>query len=169
METDFKAYDLFWQLYQNNKEFQTLIKENMKLGKIRFFNENEWSKIKRQNFIPFAPDMPEFIDLFIKGYNIGSCATTARQLSYSYNDVSIVSGVLPILKGSKNAELVGGHVWLETDKTIIDTSLMLVIDLSLKDLLGYQEEQKITPQMLRKSDRYQARKELVNDQSFKKA
>lgn len=169
MEKDFKAYDLFWQLYHCNTEFQKVIKENMKLGKIRFFNETEWVKIKSQNYIPPTSDLQEFIDIFIKGYNIGSCGTTARQLSYSYNNVSIVSGTLPIIKGSKNAELEGGHVWLEDDENIIDTSLMLVIDLSLKSQIGYQEEQRLTPQMLRKSNGYQARKEFVNDASLKKS
>ena len=45
------------------------------------------------------------------------------------------------LKGTLNAEKEGGHYWLETPKSIIDTSLMLVIDKSLKNKLRYIEEQ----------------------------
>ena len=66
-----------------------------------------------------------------------------------------------------NAENEGGHCWLETNDTIIDTSLMLVIDKSLKDEIGYIEEQRLTPFDLAMSPRYQARKEFVNDRNIK--
>lgn len=74
---------------------------------------------------------------------------------------------MPILKGTKNAEEVGGHVW-ENDDTIIDTSLMLVIDRSLKDTMGYIEEQRITKKSLRANLRYQTRKGFVNDTNLRK-
>jgi len=112
--------------------------------------------------------MPEFIDMFLLGYNIGNCGGASRQLSYSYNNVDIVSGILPILKGTLNAEKEGGHCWLETPENIIDTSLVLVIDKSLKNDLGYIEEQRITSSQLASSPTYQARKEFVNDKNLKK-
>ena len=163
-----KAFDLFWQLYNSDMEFQNKVLEGMKQGKIRFFSEIEWEKIRSQNYLSRIPGVNEFIDLFIQGYNIGNCANMARELSYSYNDVDIVSGILPILKGTKNAEEVGGHVWLENDDAIIDTSLMLVIDRSLKDTMGYIEEQRITKKALRANLRYQTRKGFVNDTNLRK-
>ena len=75
---------------------------------------------------------------------------------------------MPILKGTKNAEEVGGHVWLENDDAIIDTSLMLVIDKNLKDAMGYIEEQRITKKALRANLRYQTRKGFVNDTNLRK-
>ena len=101
-------------------------------------------------------------------HNIGNCVGASRQLSYSYNDVDIVSGILPLIKGTRNAEKFGGHCWLENDKYIIDTSLMLVIDKSLKDRFGYIEEQRITKSELRKSQSYQSRKDFVNDINLNK-
>lgn len=163
-----KAFELFWEIYNSNVDFRNLIDINMKNGKIRFFDDNEFDKIKRQNFMSPVPQMKEFIDMFILGFNIGNCAGAARQLSFSYNDVDIVSGVLPILKGTLNAEKQGGHVWLENRNFIIDTSLMLVIDLSLKDALGYVEEQRLTSLQLASSPNYMSRKEFVNDLSLRK-
>lgn len=71
-------------------------------------------KIESQNFIPPIPGVKEFIDMFSLGYNIGNCANISRQLSYSYDNVDIVSGILPILKGAFNAEREGRQVWIET-------------------------------------------------------
>ena len=113
-------------------------------------------------------NIKEFIDMFVLGYNIGNCVGTSRQLSYSYNNDSIVSGILPFLKGKKNSEKEGGHCWLETNKELIDTTLMLVMDKEVKKKLGYLEEQRLTPTDLALSPRYQARKEFVNDISIKK-
>lgn len=163
-----KAFELFWEIYNSNIDFKNLIDSNMKNGKVRFFDDNEFNKIKKQNFMSPIPQMNEFIDMFVLGYNIGNCAGTARQLSYSYNDVDIVSGILPSLKGTLNAEKEGGHVWLENQNYIIDTSLMLVIDLSLKDDFGYIEEQRLTSLQLTSSPNYMSRKEFVNDASLRK-
>lgn len=163
-----KAFGLFWKIYNSNIDFKNLIDFNMKNGKVRFFDDNEFNKIKKQNFMSPIPQMSEFIDMFALGYNIGNCAGTARQLSYSYNDVDIVSGILPLLKGTLNAEKEGGHVWLENKGYIIDTSLMLVIDLSLKENFGYIEEQRLTALQLTSSPNYMSRKEFVNDASLRK-
>ena len=168
MDTNIKAYNLFWDFYNHNDNFHNLVEENITKGKIRFFNSNEWDRINSQNFISPLEELKEFSDLFIQGYNIGNCVGTSRQLSYSYNNVDIVSGKLPILKGTLNALFEGGHCWLETPNKIIDTTLMLVIDKSLKDKFGYIEEQRITSKELAMSSKYQARKEFVNDKSIKK-
>ncbi len=167
MEDYGKAFDFFWKVYHKDSDFQKKIDENLANGKIRFFNDDEWDKIKNQNFVSPSNEMKEFIDMFLLGYNGGNCVGASRQLSYSYRNVDIVSGILPVLKGTLNAEKEGGHCWLETPKTIIDTSLMLVIDKSLKSDLGYIEEQRLTSYELATSPTYQARKEFVNDRNLR--
>lgn len=166
MDIDSKAFSLFWQVYHSNSDFFNMIDEGFKKGKIRFFNDEEWNKINNQNFASPVSEMKEFRDMFLFGYNVGNCVNTSRQLSYSYHNVDIVFGILPILKGTLNAEKEGGHCWLETTSDIIDTSLMLVIDKSLKSALGYIEEQRLTSFQLARSRNYQARKEFANDRSL---
>ena len=168
METDIKAYDLFWDLYKKNDSFRSVVDSGMSSNMIRFFDDDLWDKIKSQNFISYDDRMKEFVDMFLLGYNIGNCVGASRQLSYSFNDVDIVSGVLPIIKGTLNAEKEGGHCWLENDYFIIDTSLMLVIDKSLRDDFGYIEENRITKESLRRSQVYQARKDFVNDNELRR-
>ncbi len=128
MNKEYKCYELLKHLIKTNTTFRTTYIENIKTRKIRLFNEEEWTKINNQNFTSLVPGLNEFSDMFKLGYNIGNCVGTARQLSYSYDNVDIVSGTVPILKGTLNAEKEGGHCWLETTDYIIDTSLMLVID-----------------------------------------
>ena len=106
--------------------------------------------------------------MFLMGYNIGNCVGITRQLSYSYDECDIVSGILPLLKGTLNARELGGHTWLEVGNSIIDTSLMLVIDKSLKDVLGYKEEERLTSFNLKQNMIYQKRKEFVNDENLKR-
>jgi len=168
MNTDLKAYELFWKLYSNNLEFKEVVYKNLKNGKVRFFNNEEWDKINSQNFVSRIPGIKEFIDMFILGYNMGNCVGMTRQLSYSYKDADIVSGILPILKGTLNAEKEGGHCWLETPTHIIDTSLMLVINKSLKEDFGYIEEERRTSFELLSSPNYRVRKEFVNDKRLRK-
>ena len=168
METDIKAYDLFWDLYKKNDSFRSVVDSGMSSNMIWFFDDDLWDKIKSQNFISYDDRMKEFIDMFLMGFNIGNCVGASRQLSDSYNDVDIVSGVLPLIKGSRNAEELGGHCWLENDRFIIDTSLMLVIDKSLKDRFGYIEEERVTKSALKRNQSYQSRKDFVNDVSFSK-
>lgn len=166
MNNSIKGLDLFYHLYNTNVSFKKIIDENFKNGKIRFFNDEEWDKIKNQNFISPIPELKTFADMFILGYNIGNCIGASRQLSYSYRNVDIVSGKLPLIKGTLNAEKEGGHGWLENDKYIIDTSLMLVIDKSLKETIGYIEERRITAHELSTSPIYKARREYVNDKNI---
>lgn len=166
MDFNSKALSLFLEIYNNNSSFSKTINENLSNGKIRFFDDNEWDKIKNQNFVSFCSEIQEFIDMFLLGYNIGNCCGASRQLSYSYDDVDMVTGRFPILKGTKNAQKEGGHCWLETSESIIDTSLMLVIDKSLKNDFGYIEEQRLTAFSLSRSHRYQSRKEFVNDKNI---
>ena len=139
MPEDFKGYDFLNDLFSKNPEFKEKVQYYMKNGKIRFFSEQEWDKIQKQNYISTIPGVTNFYDIFKLGYNVGDCVGVSWQLSYSYDDVDIVSGTVPILKGTLNAEKEGGHRWLENQKYIIDTSLLLVIDKDLKGELGYKE------------------------------
>ena len=163
-----KAYELLNNLCKKDEKFKKLILENILNEKIRFFGEEEWEKINSQNFISCISGVNTFIDMFNLGYNIGNCVGMSRQLSYSYNNVDIVSGILPILKGTLNAEKEGGHCWLETDSQIIDTTLMMIIDKSLKSEFGYIEEERVTASRLKKMKNYQARKDWVNDKNINK-
>ena len=40
MDTNIKAYKLFWDLYNNDETFKNFITHNLKVGKVRFFNDN---------------------------------------------------------------------------------------------------------------------------------
>ena len=166
------AFKLLNDLMETNPEFKSLVEENIKLGKIRTFNEEEFELIKKQNYIAPREELrdliPTFYDLFLLGYNIGNCVQVTRQLSYSYRGVDIVTGILPILKGTLNAEKEGGHAWLEINGKIIDTSLMLVIDSSLKDKFGYIEERRLKYTDLTRDKMYLSRREFVLDKSIKK-
>lgn len=161
-----RCFDFFWKIYYKDHEFSKIIDDNLAIGKIRFFNDEEWDKIKAQNFVSPIEEMKEFIDMFILGYNVGNCVGASRQLSYSYNNVDMVSGTLPLIKGTLNAEKEGGHCWLETPDNIIDTSLLLVIDKSLKEKLGYLEEERLTSFQLASNLNYQLRKEFANDKNI---
>ena len=162
-----KGFGLLTELCEKHPWFANLINENIQNGKIRPFNEEEWSKIRTQNFISPTPLIKDFMDMFVQGLNRGNCKNAALQLSYSYDNVDIVCGTVPILKGTLNAEKEGGHWWLETHSKIIDTSFLLVIDKDLKDQIGYHEEQRITSDQLRKHRMYQTRKEFTTDPTIK--
>ena len=117
---DNKEFSLYFKLYNENKDFRELIDRNK--DKIRLFNDSEWNKIKSQNYAPNIDGVDDFYDMFYKGYNIGNCVNMTIELSYSYNDVDIVSGTMAFLKGTLNAEKEGGHAWLEDKDTIIAVS-----------------------------------------------
>lgn len=166
-----EAFNLFYSLYNKNANFHRIIDKGMKEGKIRFFNSTEWNKIESQNYRknPRVPKIEEFSDMFKYGLNIGNCGGASRQLSFSYDDVDWVAGILPILKGTRNAEKEGGHMWLENRSSIIDTSLMLVIDKSYKSELGYIEESRIRSYTLNSDRMYSTAKEFATSRDFKKA
>lgn len=167
MDNQIKGFELLKEVMKNNPTVCKLIEDNLE-SKVRSFDEREWEKIDSQNYVPLIPGVNSFHDIFEMGYNIGDCVGVSTQLSYSYDDVDMVAGTVPFLKGTKNAEKEGGHRWLETPTEIIDTSLMLIIDKSLKNQFGYQEEMRITAAQLKQKDLYQARKEFINDPSLKK-
>lgn len=167
LPNNFKSFDLLKELCERYPDFTEKLGVWLAEGKVNFFTEEEWNKIKSQNYVPPTKEATDFFDMFRLGYNRGDCVGTSKQLSYSYNDVDIVAGVLPLLKGTLNAEKEGGHCWLETKNNVIDTSLLLIIDKSIKSDLGYIEEQRLTSSQLRKDIFYQSRKDYVNDHGLK--
>ena len=105
-----------------------------------------------------------FVDVFIDGNNQGYCTVCAKQVSYSLDTCYICGGILPILKGTSNCP-DGSHTWIEYQDKIIDTTLMLIIDNSLKNDLGYIEENRYNPN---NDPVYSAAKEFTNDASLRK-
>lgn len=155
---DYKCFDLLKEKLQDEK-FKNIIEKGIREGKITGFTEDMWSLIDNQN----VRIISNFTDIFKDGYNIGGCTTVSKQLSYSYDNVYICGGVLDILRGTKNS-INGEHTWLEVGNKIIDTSLMLVIDLSLKDDIGYKESNRYNPNT---NPIYCATKEFTNDENLK--
>ena len=162
---DFKGFDALKRLIKENPDFGNIIQEGIENGQIRYFGDEEWDKMEEQNFVPHG-EIKKFSDIFKLGYNEGGCTYVSKQLSFSYDDVDWVSGLLPILKGTRNCA-EGEHSWLETRDKIIDTSLVLVIDKELKSKLGYQTEVRYTPSLLNSDRNYLARKDFTNDPGLK--
>ena len=169
MDNEFKGFDLLEELKIKFPDFREKLEKYIKLGKVRYFNENEWNKIKNQNYMDVIEDIvyDDFYDVFCDGKNIGFCTTMVKQLSYSYNDVALVAGRVPMFVGTKNSSH-GGHKWLEDGEHIIDTSLLLVIDKDIISEFGYKEEKRYTAQDLRNNKIYQSTKERINDLYLKK-
>lgn len=159
---EYKCFDLLKELYSTNTEFKELIDNGIKLGKIRGFDENIWNLIHSQNI----RSVNNFEDIFVFGYNIGSCTNTTKQLSYSFNHVLICGGDVRFLANTKNSDEKGKHTWMLKDKLIYDTSLMLLIDESFAyECLGYKELRRDNPM----SDKfYVASKEFTTDSYLKK-
>lgn len=152
------------ELLSKDEHFAKIIDNYKTEGLIFNFDQEEWDKINSQNF----PDLPGgFIEVFERGINIGNCAATCKRMSYSYDNINIVTGTLPILKGTTGSPL-GGHAWLEDNKYIYDTTLLLKIDKCIKDKLGYKDEVVLTWDKLMNDPFYYARREFVNDKSLKK-
>lgn len=165
---NFKGFEFLDELCEENTDFSNSVLEGISNGCIRKFDNREWELIKKQNYVSLINGVEDFFDMFVLGYNKGNCVGASRQLSYSYDDVDIVSGRVDILVGTLNAEKEGGHCWLENDVHIIDTSLLLVIDKKIASKLGYHEEQRVTSYHLENSAQYVARKKYVNDQDLMK-
>ena len=46
MDTSIMAFDLFWNLYNNNDDFKKLVSYGFDNNLIRFFGDEEFNKIK---------------------------------------------------------------------------------------------------------------------------
>ena len=108
---------------------------------------------------PFAP-----VQLFIDGANIGNCTNMSLIVSYAMSRVDICGGVLKVLENTANS-LDGSHTWISSKGKIIDTSLMIEIDESIANELGYVEQNRYNPNM---DPVYSSSKEFAKDSSIKK-
>ena len=157
---NYKCFDELKRLLKENKDFRQKVINGYANGKIVGFNEEIWNKINKQNI----RRINNFEDVFIEGANIGYCTVASKQLSYSFDNVYICGGELPILKGTKNCK-EGEHTWIETDNQIIDTTLMLIIAKDYSKEIGYKEENKYNPNI---DPIYLVAKEITRDSSLRK-
>ncbi len=160
-KSSYKCYDLLKNLLYNNEEFRNIVISGMKEGKVYGFPNEFWEMIKNQNIRGIS----SFDDVFKDGANIGYCTVAAKQLSYSFDNCFICGGVLPILAGTENCP-DGSHTWIVYNQSVIDTSLMLVIDEQYSKKLGYIEENRYDPNV---DPIYVATKDWTNDTGIKKA
>lgn len=159
---EFKCYDTLIKLLNENEEFKNIITEGIQTGKITGFSPELWEKLGLQNMRSRGYD--SFLDVFRLGQNQGNCTPASKQVSYSLDTCDICGGVLPILAGTSNC-IDGSHTWIETPTKIIDTTLLMEIDVSFKSKMGYIEENRYNPNT---SPLYCSAKEFTNDPSFRK-
>lgn len=86
-------------------------------------------------------------EYFARGKHIGSCGFTSKLMGIMFKDVNFIrSGQALSVIGTENSigknGLQGSHAWVEAKingkSNIIDTSLMLVIPVELKEKMGYR-------------------------------
>lgn len=114
-------------------------------GDIKTFEDFEYKdgksllqKTKDINIESYS-NMYEF---FERGEHIGNCGRTSRFMGILFENPQFHTGKMSALTGTKNCDN-GIHAWIETkinNKTyIIDTSMMIVIPLELKEKIGYED------------------------------
>ena len=157
---DYKCYDELKKILFSNEKYRSIIEEGFLCEKITAFSDEIWEKIRKLN----VRGIDNFEDVFLYGFNIGSCTSICEQLSYSFNHCFICGGRLPLLEGTKNSP-DGSHTWISYNEKIIDTTLMLIIDEKFSEKIGYIEENRYNPNM---NPFYRAAKEWANDPEFKK-
>ena len=70
LDSNIKGFNLLKELYQTNQEFRAVLDKGIQLGHIRFFGEEEFEKMRLQNYIFPTPDANTLEDMYIMGYNI---------------------------------------------------------------------------------------------------
>jgi len=78
-------------------------------------------------------------DYFKRGDNIGFCLQACNYISEMFSEFEIYKGLLPAISGTRRSPN-GEHAWLISEGTIYDTSLLLQIDESLSEQLGYNPQ-----------------------------
>lgn len=157
---EYKCYNELKKLIVNNPKFKAVLIKGIVTGKVYGFPEELWEKIDEQRIRRIS----SFEDVFRDGVNIGYCTVAAKQLSYSFNDVYLCGGTLPILEGSTNCPN-GSHTWISSEGNVIDTTLMLIINEEYSKEFGYIEENRYDPSI---DSIYNATKEFTLDKSVKK-
>jgi len=155
---DYKCFELLKNLFWENDEFRKFIIEGYQTGKVYGFPEELWAKIASQNI----RRIPSFEDVFRDGANIGYCTVAAKQLSYSLDDCYLCGGRLELLKGTPNCEM-GNHTWIFYKNSVIDTSLMLIIEKDYSKNIGFIEENRYNPNL---DPLYLSAKEFTRDKNL---
>ena len=158
---NYLCFDLLKKLYNEKPSFKRIIDEGFENGEVVGFPEELWNRIDDQN----VRGIDSFEQIFKEGYNIGGCTVVSKQLSYSFRNCTLCSGILPLIAGTKNSPN-GEHSWMQSDGIIYDTTLMLCITKPFAEQLGYQKEVEYDPHM---SDIYMSTYEFTNDPTFKKS
>lgn len=142
---------------------QSIISKNHKLN----LKKLAWSKELQDRIFDIKFKDTNYIlslkTVFEHGYNIGNCLLTSYYVSQVFENAKICTGMVKILKGTKNT-LNGEHVWIETDTDLIDTTLMIIIPKSHKYFKLYNKESNIIPQFT--LDELNFQKEIYQRQRF---
>ena len=149
-----KACSVFWQLYDNNSQFNNIIFLGVKNKKIRFLDESDIEDMKNVIIKSVAAKVSSLDEWFEQGYNYLKPRWTAYFLSLLYDEVDIVFGVTKFSDG--------GYYWLETETEIIDPRLMISIDKTYSAKLGYREcERKNHSNLVRDKKYRELKKEVL--------
>lgn len=116
-----------------DSNFKCIYDFGIKNGLIMPFDESFMEPMK---FINISVIHCSLYDYFKRGDNIGFCLEACEYLSEMFDEYEIYKGVLPAIKGTERS-MNGEHAWLISDGIIYDTSLLLAIDKSLSEYLGY--------------------------------
>lgn len=167
-----KAY--FWDVYD----------AALKEGRVREFDNREWSLIKRQRFLLTnakayrekanvlkAIEERDFLILYKLGENINEYFSFGEQLSYSYSRPALATGRMSFQR-SVMSEKDLRYEWIireyEVDgkkiKEVIDPRLCIVLDAALLKDFGYivEENGLRTADELEGNATYQNRKKSAN-------
>lgn len=138
-DNEFRGYDLLNYLLMKDNEFKEVVSSGLRTGFIRKFNDDEWERVLRVSYVPEVRCINSFFEMFKEGLNIGNALGTTKYLGHEYSDVDVVRGSLPVLDDVIVSTNSMDHWWLETDDSIIDPSLLLIIHPLYRDKLGYIE------------------------------
>lgn len=124
------------------------LKEYILSGKIIPFEnyqsedgKNLIKKMKDINVNTFS----SMYEYFAEGQHIGNCGITSKLYGIIFEDPEYhTNGQCELLKGTKGCSIENpSHAWLEVilngEKYIVDTSLLMLIPIELKEKLGYKD------------------------------
>ncbi|NLC47976.1 MAG: hypothetical protein GX758_01270 [Tenericutes bacterium] len=158
-----KGSKLLEEMLQNNK-FKTLVAKGILENKIKpLLTEEFIEKMEQQNCRGYS----SVYNIFVDGKNIGTCNATSTEISYMFNNVDLVGGINPFFEGTP-ASPNGVHSWLETDKELLDTSTLMIVDKSYIKSLEYNENIRFNSHNLFSNTNYQLAKEFACDRSLKR-
>lgn len=166
-EESLKGYNLVNALNSKNKRFNQILKIGITAGKVNYFGKEEWNLIKSIKCPDKSDYLESFYEVFQNGLNIRNSGRTILDFSYLFDDFDIITGDNCYLSNTYGYK-IHEHTWLELDNKIYDTTLLLVIDISLKDLFGYVSINNYSSAELQTSKIYQVNKRFARGRLLKK-